>query len=478
MASTTPPPATAQAPAPSAVGAFAPSVPFREFFRYWFRLGFVNFGGPAGQIAMMHKDVVDARGWIEEKLFLRALNFCMLLPGPEAHQLAVYLGWRLHGYLGGAVAGLCFLLPSVLLMLFLSWLAAAHGEVPMIAAVFRAIAGAVVAIVAQAVWRMAKKTLRHPVFYGFAAASFLMGYVLKLKFPGIVVGAGIMGLWLGSVRPDLFCPGGVCEAEPTPLRPSEKPLRPSGSPLRRVDKPLRHLGRVLAVFAGLWLAVALPVYLLSAPGSVLPKILSFYTKASFVTFGGAYAVLSHVSDAVVRLGWVSAEQVVLGLGLAETTPGPLIMVTQYVGFLSAWNHPGALAPLAAGILGGLVTTFGMFLPSFMIVFAGAPYIESLTANKHIASALTGITAAVVGVVLKLGVVFAVSTFLPARVAANMAGVSAGPIAGGIGGMVGGVDTFAVAVALACAVALWRWNTGVHLLVLAAGAAGGLWSLLG
>ena len=452
---------------PTATSSPTPSVPFREFFRYWFRLGFVNFGGPAGQIAMMHKDVVDARGWIEEKLFLRALNFCMLLPGPEAHQLAVYLGWRMHGYLGGAVAGLCFLLPSVLLMLFLSWLAAAHGEVPVVAAVFRGIAGAVVAIVAQAVWRMAKKTLRHPVFYGFAAASFLMGYVLKLKFPGIVVGAGIMGLWLGSVRPDLFCPGGVCEAEPTPLRPSE-------SPLRNVDSPLRHVGKVLAVFAGLWLVVALPVYLLSAPGSVLPKILSFYTKASFVTFGGAYAVLSHVSDAVVRLGWVSAEQVVLGLGLAETTPGPLIMVTQYVGFLSAWNHPGALAPLAAGILGGLVTTFGMFLPSFMIVFAGAPYIESLTANKHIASALTGITAAVVGVVLKLGVVFAVSTFFPARVAASLAGVSAG----GIGGVVGGVDTFAVAVALACAVALWRWNTGVHLLVLAAGAAGGLWSLLG
>lgn len=445
MALTTPPFTTASAPAPS-----VPSVPFREFFRYWFRLGFVNFGGPAGQIAMMHKDVVDARGWIEEKLFLRALNFCMLLPGPEAHQLAVYLGWRMHGYLGGTVAGLCFLLPSVVLMLFLSWLAAAHGEVPVIAAVFRGIAGAVVAIVAQAVWRMGKKTLRHPVFYGFAAASFLMGYVLKLKFPGIVVGAGIMGLWLGSVRPDLFCPGGLCEAEPTPERPA--------------GKPLRHVGRVLAVFAGLWLVVALPVFLLSAPGSVLPKILSFYTKASFVTFGGAYAVLSHVSDAVVRLGWVSAEQVVLGLGLAETTPGPLIMVTQYVGFLSAWNHPGALAPLAAGILGGLVTTFGMFLPSFLFVFAGAPYIESLTANRHIASALMGITAAVVGVVLKLGVVFAVSTFLPASAAA--------------GGGIAGFDTFAVAVALASALALWRWNTGVHLLVLAAGAAGGFWSLLG
>ncbi|MBA4356327.1 MAG: chromate transporter, partial [Desulfovibrio sp.] len=301
---------------------------FREFFRYWLKLGFINFGGPAGQIAMMHKDLVDARGWVEEKLFQRALGFCMLLPGPEAHQLAVYLGWRMHGYLGGSVAGLFFLLPSVVLMLFLSWLAAAHGGVPVIAGVFRAIAGAVVAIVGQAVWRISKKALRHPALYGFAAASFLMGYVLNLKFPGIVVAAGLMGLWLGQVRPDIFCPQGVClpeDAVPAPSTP-----------------PLRHVARIAAVFACLWLAVALPVYFFSGPDSVLPKILNFYSKASFVTFGGAYAVLSYVADAVVRLGWVSAEQVVLGLGLAETTPGPLIMVTQFVGFLSAWNHPGAL----------------------------------------------------------------------------------------------------------------------------------------
>jgi chromate transporter len=420
-----------------------PAVPFREFFHYWLRLGFINFGGPAGQIAMMHKDLVAARGWVEEQLFLRALNFCMLLPGPEAHQLAVYLGWRMHGYLGGSVAGLFFLLPSVGLMLFLSWLAAAHGDVPMIAGVFRGIAGAVVAIVAQAVWRIGKKALGHPIFYGFAAASFLMGYVLKLKFPGIVAAAAIMGLWLAQIRPDLFCKNvdGVCLPEPEVERTS--------------GHPLRHVAKVLAVFAGIWLLVGLPVMLLAEPGSVLPKILSFYSKASFVTFGGAYAVLSYVADAVVRLGWVSAEQVVLGLGLAETTPGPLIMVTQYVGFLSAWNHPGTLDPLLAGVLGGLLTTFGMFLPSFFLVFAGAPYIEALTANKKVAAALTGITAAVVGVVLKLGVVFATSTFLPAS----------------------GVDYFALALAVAAGVALWRWNTGVHLLVLGAGAVGALWSVL-
>ena len=428
--------------------------PFREFFRYWLRLGFINFGGPAGQIAMMHKDLVDERGWVEEGLFQRALGFCMLLPGPEAHQLAVYLGWRLHGYLGGTVAGLFFLLPSVVLMLFLSWLVAAHGGVPLIQGVFRGIAGAVVAIVAQAVWRMAQKSLRHPALYGFAAASFLMGYVLRLKFPGIVVAAGLMGLWLGQLRPEIFCPRGVCL--PPDLLAGAPPPVPK-------TRPLRHLGRMAAWFAGLWLAVALPTYLLSEPGSILPKLLSFYSKASFVTFGGAYAVLSYVQEMALRLGWLGQEQLLLGLGLAETTPGPLIMVTQYVGFLTAWNHPGALDPLAAGILGGLLTTFGMFLPSFLLVFAGAPFIEALTGSARIMAALTGIMAAVVGVILKLGVVFALAAFWP----------------GGLGaGLGGGADFFALAVALACGCALWRWNTGVHLLVLAAGAAGAAWSLLG
>ena len=460
---TSPPPASS---APALSGAQPESPPgvrpgaqpaFREFFRYWLRLGFINFGGPAGQIAMMHKDIVDERGWVPEKLFQRALGFCMLLPGPEAHQLAVYLGWRLHGYRGGIVAGLFFLLPSVVLMLFLSWLVAAHGEVPLLQGVFRGIAGAVVAIVAQAVWRIAKKSLNHPVFYGFAAASFLMGYALRLKFPGIVVAAGLMGLWLGQVRPDIFCQrlgqGGVCEPEDV-----AEDLADAPAPAAR---PWRHLVRVGGVGLALWLAVALPVFLLSGPDSLLPKILSFYSRASFVTFGGAYAVLSYVSDMAMRLGWVGQEQLVLGLGLAETTPGPLIMVTQYVGFFTAWNHPGALTPLTAGILGGLLTTFGMFLPSFVLVLAGAPFIEALTANPRLRAALTGITAAVVGVILKLGVVFAQATFWPK---------SPGGTVGGVG-FVGGVDVFAVAVALACALALWRWNTGVHLLVLACGALG-------
>ena len=415
---------------------------FSEFFRYWLRLGFINFGGPAGQIALMHKDLVAARGWVEERVFLRALNFCMVLPGPEAHQLAVYLGWRMFGYRGGAVAGLLFLLPAVFLLLFLSWLAAAHGEVPLVAGVFRGIAGAVVAIVAQALWRMGRKSLRHPLFYGFAAASFLMGYALKLKFPGIVVAAGLMGLWLGAVRPDLFCPGGACQdEEPMP------PQQGDASPWRRV-------GRVTAAFVGIWLAVALPVYLLAEPGSLLPKLLTFYTRASFVTFGGAYAVLAYVSDMSLRLGWLTQEQLVLGLGLAETTPGPLIMVTQFTGFLTAWNSPGALSPLTAGILGGLLTTFGMFLPSFFLVLAGAPHIESIAGHPRVRAALTGITAAIVGVILKLGVIFATATFWP-------------------GGLAGGLDVFPLVLAGLCGLALWRWDLGAQYLVLGCGLLGAL-----
>ncbi len=418
---------------------------FREFFRYWLRLGFVNFGGPAGQIAMLHNDLVATRGWVEEKVFLRALNFCMVLPGPEAHQLAVYLGWRLFGCRGGVVAGLFFLLPAVFLLLFLSWLAAAHGDVPLVAGVFRGIAGAVVAIVAQALWRIGKKSLGHPVFYGFAAASFLMGYALRLKFPGIVVAAGLMGLWLGSVRPDLFCPGGACEDAEPPAH-------------FQVGSPWRRVGRLALIFAGIWLAVALPLNLLAEPGSLLPKLLTFYTRASFVTFGGAYAVLAYVSDMSLRLGWLTQEQLVLGLGLAETTPGPLIMVTQYTGFLTAWNHPGALAPLTAGIVGGLLATFGMFLPSFFLVFAGAPHIEAIAAHPRVRAALTGISAAIVGVILKLGVLFATASFWP-------------------GGFGAGADLFVVGLAVLSGLALWRWNLGAHVLVLACGLAGAVWTLL-
>ena len=422
-----------------------PQVSLREAFLYWFKLGFINFGGPAGQIAMMHKNLVDGREWISEKVFLRALNFCMLLPGPEAHQLAVYIGWRLNGYWGGTIAGICFLLPSVFLMLFLSWLAAAKGQVPLVAGIFHGIAAAVVAIVVEALIRLSKKSLRHPALYAFAGCSFVLGQFWGVSFPVIVLLAGLAGVLLGRLRPDIFCqkkPG-------TNECMLEAPESFNNLP------PLSHLFKVVAIFLVIWLSVIVPVFATRGMGDMLSQIPVFFTKATFVTFGGAYAVIAYIVEHAVNLGWLTEKDMLLGLGLAETTPGPLIMVTQFVGFIAAWNQPGNLPPLTAGIAGGLLTTFTTFLPSFMFIFAGAPYIEAITANKKLNAALTGISGAVVGVILKIGVFFAWNTFFPAT----------------------GFDGFAVVVALASLVALVRFKISMHALVGLSGLAGLLWQLM-
>ena len=423
----------------------APQVSLRQAFLYWFKLGFINFGGPAGQIAMMHKNLVDGRAWISEKVFLRALNFCMLLPGPEAHQLAVYIGWRLNGYWGGTIAGICFLLPSVFLMLFLSWLAAAKGQVPLVAGIFHGIAAAVVAIVIEALIRLSKKSLRHPALYAFAGGSFALGQFFGVSFPVIVVLAGLAGVVLGRLRPDIFCqkkPG-------TNECLLDEPETFTNLP------PLSHLVKVTGIFVLIWLAVVAPVFASLGMADMLSQICVFFSKAPFVTFGGAYAVLAYIVEHAVSLGWLTEKDMLLGLGLAETTPGPLIMVTQFVGFIAAWNQPGNLTPLTAGIAGGLLTTFTTFLPSFMFIFAGAPYIEAITSNKKLNAALTGISGAVVGVVLKIGVYFAWNTFFP----------------------VTGFDLFAVLIAIAALVALVRFKLSMHALVGLSGLAGLLWQMV-
>ncbi|WP_243367414.1 chromate efflux transporter [Fundidesulfovibrio soli] len=422
-----------------------PRVPLKVAFLYWFQLGFINFGGPAGQIAMMHKNLVDTRGWISGQAFLRALNFCMLLPGPEAHQLAVYIGWRLNGRLGGAIAGLCFLLPSVALMLFLSWLAAAKGHVPAVAGVFHGIAAAVVAIVVEALFRLSKKSLRHPALYAFAGGSFILGQFFGVSFPMIVLMAGLGGMALARVRPDIFCQTRPGAKECLPEEPGDAAPLP----------PLTHVVKTVGAFAAIWAAVVLPVLACRGMPDTLSQIALFFSKAPFVTFGGAYAVLAYIVDHAVRLDWLTQTEMLLGLGLAETTPGPLIMVTQFVGFIAAWKQPGDLAPLAAGIAGGLLTTFTMFLPSFMFVFAGAPYIEAITADRRLGAALTGISGAVVGVVLKIGVYFAWHTFFPS----------------------GEADVFAMAVAVAALAALVRWKVSMHVLVGLSGAAGLMWQMI-
>jgi chromate transporter len=419
---------------------------FREFCRYWLRQGFVNFGGPDRQMDRMHQDMVAARGWIEDGLFQRARSFCLLLPGPQAQQLAAYIGWRLFGLRGGALAGVLFLLPTVAFMLLLSCLAVVYGGQALISGALRGLAGAVVALVAQALWRTSRQALTHPVFYGFAAVSFLMGYALRLKFYGVIVVAVLMALWLGQVRPDIFCPG-EAKADAAKSGPSGK-------------SPWGRVGRLGAVFAVLWLVVALPVFFFSGPGSLLPRILNFYTRASLLAFGEAYGVLSFVSDMALRLGWTGQDQLALGLGLAGLAPGPLMLAVQHAGFMTAFGHPGGLEPLAAGVMGGLLATFGLILPSFFLVFAGAPHLESFLASPTLRSVFAGISAAMAGVILKLGLLFATAVFWPQ-------------------GLAGGLDAFCLAVAAAAGLILWRWRRiPGSILLLACGLLGAVWTLLG
>jgi len=425
-----------------------PSVSFRTALRYWFSLGFINFGGPAGQIAMMHKDLVDQRRWVDERTFLQALNFCMLLPGPEAHQLAVYLGWRMHGYAGGTVAGVFFVLPSVVVMLGLSWLVAAKGGVPAVAAVFHGIAAAVVAIVFEAVWRIGKKSLRHPALYAFAGIAFVLGYFLGVPFPLIVLCAGLSGMVLSRSHPEIFCHRASGSRECSLAEPEAPAALPSAW----------HLVRVAAVFAAIWVAVALPVFAVFGFDDTLSRIILFFTQAAFVTFGGAYAVLAYIAQYAVELSWLSQAQMLLGLGLAETTPGPLIMVTQFVGFMAAWNSMGGLGGPSLGyaVAGGLLTTFATFLPSFLFIFALAPYIMAITSNPRLGAALAGITAAVVGVVLQLAVFFARHTFFP---------TASGP------------DWFAIVLAGLALVALVRFKMSMHVLIIGCGLLGLFWGMI-
>ena len=425
------------------------AAPFSQALRFWTRLGFISFGGPAGQIAMMHREVVEQRGWLGENQFLRALNFCMLLPGPEAQQLATYIGWRLNGVLGGIAAGALFVIPSIFVMLLLSYLAVAHYDVRAVAAAFYGIQPVVVAVVIEAVLRIGKKALNHWALYGFAALAFVAVFVGKVPFPYVVATAACGGLLLQHRLPQVFCKGdfdpesGECRiaVEPDTIN---KIALPSGT----------HVIRVFLVCFALWAVVVGAVWAWQGGSGILTQIALFFTKAAFVTFGGAYAVLSYINEVAVGSGWLSSGQMLIGLGLAETTPGPLIMVTQYVGFLGAWNLPGSLSPLTAGILGALLTTYVTFLPCFFFIFAGAPYIETMAENEKLQAALTGVTAAVVGVILNLAVWFGYKVIWPAD----------------------GLDLYALAAAGVSLALLQKWHLPIHYLVPIAAVFGIVWKL--
>jgi len=349
----------------------------REALRYWWRLGWTSFGGPAGQIALMHRDLVERRRWIDETSFLRGLNFCTLLPGPEAQQLAIYVGWRLHGTAGGVAAGALFVLPSVVILLALSAAYVVWGALPGVAAALAGIQATVVAIVVEAIVRIGRRTLARPAALSIAAAALLALRGLGVPFPAIVVAALAAGALL---RRALVRRGGTAAAAPAAVR------RPAA------------LGRLLGAGLALWglgLAVAL------AAGATARQVYLFFTQAAFVTFGGAYTVLAYVGEvAVDRRGWLTAQQMIDGLAFAETTPGPLIMVLQWVGFLAGWTSQGGAAWGSASLC-ALLATWATFLPGFLFVLAGAPAVERLSASPRLAGALAGVTAAAVGMILDL-----------------------------------------------------------------------------
>ncbi|WP_408594567.1 chromate efflux transporter (plasmid) [Paracoccus marcusii] len=373
--------------------------------RIWARIGLLSFGGPAGQIALMHRILVEENRWLGERRFLHALNYCMLLPGPEAMQLAVYVGWLMHRTLGGIIAGLLFVVPGMVAIMALSWIYAIWGDTGALEGMFFGLKAAVLAIVVQAVIRIGSRALRNRVMIGIAAASFVAIFAFGVPFPVIVLGAALAGFLGAQAGLAAFRGGGGHGAAGgAPVADADTLLGDGTPDHTRVSAG--WAARISAVFLGLWLLPVAALFLALGPQDVFAQIAGFFSVMAVVTFGGAYAVLAYVAQqAVETYGWLAPGEMLDGLGMAETTPGPLIMVTQFVGFMGALREAGGLPPLLAGTLGGLLTTWVTFLPCFLWIFLGAPFIERLRDNHALTAALTAVTAAVVGVILNLALWF-------------------------------------------------------------------------
>jgi chromate transporter len=440
------------------------SISFGEAFWVWLRVAMLSFGGPAGQIAVMHRILVEEKNWISESRFLHALNYCMLLPGPEAQQLATYIGWLLHRTAGGIMAGGLFILPGVISIMALSYIYAAFGNVGFIEALFFGLKAAVLAIVIQAVVRVGKRALRNRVMITLATLAFVAIFLFNVPFPIIIIAAGIIG-YLGarSGRPEFAAiehgGGGKKAAAIDSMLGDELPdhVRPS------VPRALR----VSAVWLLLWLVPVGAILMALGEANVFSQIALFFSKMALVTFGGAYAVLAYVAQqAVEHYHWLRPREMLDGLGMAETTPGPLIMVLQFVGFMAAYRDPGALPPMIAATLGGLLATWVTFTPCFLWIFLGAPFIETMRGNKGLAGALTAITAAVVGVILNLSIWFALHTVFRETAPVRSSGLSFDmPI-------LSSIDVPALALAIAAAAAVFRFKLGM-LTVLAGSCAAGV-----
>jgi len=438
--------------------ATGPTVSIQQAFGVWLRVALLSFGGPAGQIAMMHKILVEERRWISDGRFLHALNYCMLLPGPEAQQLATYIGWLMHGTAGGLMAGGLFILPGVVAIMALSYIYALFGAAGFVAALFFGLKTSVLAIVIQAVFRLGKRALRNPVMIGIAVAAFVAIFFFNVPFPVIIVAAALIG-YAGARagRPEFSAGGHGDDASVV----GEVMFQDAAAP------SLSRLLKVGALWLCIWLLPVAALLAVAGPSNVFSQIAVFFSKMAMVTFGGAYAVLAYVAQqAVEQYHWLMPTEMLDGLGMAETTPGPLIMVLQFVGFMAAFRDNGTLPPLVAGTLGGLLATWVTFAPCFLWIFLGAPFIEKLRGNQALSGSLSAITAAVVGVILNLSVWFGIHTLF----------LEVAPV-GGYGlsfqiPVLNSVDWAALLLALFAAIAIFRFRAGV-LVVLAGGCVAGV-----
>jgi chromate transporter len=440
--------------APIAPALSAPEPPsFGQALAYWLRLGFISFGGPAGQIAIMHEDLVERRRWISENRFLHALNYCMVLPGPEAQQLATYIGWLMHRTWGGIVAGGLFVLPSLFILVALSWIYMVYGQVPVIASLFYGIKPAVTALVVHAAWRVGSRALKNAWLWSIAVAAFVAIFALNAPFPLIVLVAGVVGHVGGRCAPGRFSAGGghgkAGQAHGPALIDDGTPTPPHAL------FSWARVRRVLAVFSALWLVAIGVLTALYGWEGVLTRMAWFFTKAALMTFGGAYAVLPYVyQGGVEHHHWLTATQMIDGLALGETTPGPLIMVVSFVGFVGGWTRAifGSESLFLAGAVAATVVTFFTFLPSFLFILLGGPFIESTHGNLKFTAPLSGITAAVVGVIVNLAVFFAWHVLWPQ-------------------GWAGRFEWMSALIGIGAALALFRFKVGVIPVVLGSALAG-------
>ena len=430
-----------------------PVVSFADALRFWLKLGFISFGGPTGQIAIMHQELVERRRWISESRFLHALNYCMLLPGPEAQQLATYIGWLMHRVPGGIVAGALFVLPSLFILIALSWIYVAFGSVPAVAGVLYGIKPAVTAIVVFAAWRIGSRALRSAALWAIAAAAFVAIFALDLPFPAIVIGAGVIGYLGGRIAPDKFRSGGGHGAAAKGSGPAV--IDDGTATPEHARFTWGRFARVLAIGLAMWALAMAALVAHSGWEGTLAQLAWFFTKAALLTFGGAYAVLPYVyQGAVEHYGWLTGPQMIDGLALGETTPGPLIMVVAFVGFVGGWTKElfGPDALFLAGAAAAAVVTFFTFLPSFVFILLGGPLVETTHGEIAFTAPLTAITAAVVGVILNLALFFAWHVLWPA----------------GAGGR---FDWLSALIGIAAGVALFRFKAGIIPVILACGAVG-------